>query len=441
MKKLLSIILSLALVFALVPSLVFTASADDSVVANLSKGIEYTTLKSAVSAASDGDELKLLADITTGTGEKEGGAAKSFSLDMDGHTIVVPGSRFLSVDIGKTVTFANGNILFDVAGSFNMAIIVRESSTLNLTDVNVSMSDSCKTPSNGFISMNKSANDSANYVNITRCHISSKSSVFNFSTLTKYVVTVTDSTLTGSGVFANTRTNDEGTVTVSNSSITNNSNFNTTALSTVVVADGEDVFDSSDNAIEGAIADGRKLAPSVIKDYSSITIKKAGVIPVESFDGIAGETIEEAQLRVGNSNGIRFTTLVDADKVAAAKAAGYTVTLGTIVAPVDLTSGEMTFESGVSQYIDIVADGYFKNESGKVAGSIVSIKAANIKRNFIARGYVKLTKNDETTVYYATQPNAGRSLKTVALACVADSSFFGKLNDAQKTQVTAWANA
>ena len=419
MKKLLSIILSLALVFALVPSLVFTASADDSVVANLSKGIEYTTLKSAVSAASDGDELKLLADITTGTGEKEGGAQKSFSLDMDGHTIVVPGSRFLSVDIGKTVTFANGNILFDVAGSFNMAIIVRESSTLNLTDVNVSMSDSCKTPSNGFISMNKSANDSANYVNITRCHINSKGYGLNFSTLSKYVVTVT----------------------VSNSSITNNSNFNTTALSTVVVADGEDVFDSSDNAIEGAIADGRKLAPSVIKDYSSITIKKAGVIPVESFDGIAGETIEEAQLRVGNSNGIRFTTLVDADKVAAAKAAGYTVTLGTIVAPVDLTSGEMTFESGVSQYIDIVADGYFKNESGKVAGSIVSIKAANIKRNFIARGYVKLTKNDETTVYYATQPNAGRSLKNVALACVADSSFFGKLNDAQKTQVTAWANA
>ena len=173
---------------------------------------------------------------------------------------------------------------------------------------------------------------------------------------------------------------------------------------------------------------------------NALQLEKIGdyVAPVvDPYENIAGTTSVTAQLRIGNVNGIRFITNVNADKVAAAETAGYTVTFGTLIAPVDLVEGELSFES--SDYIDVVSGGYFKYNSGVVAGSIVGIKTDNVARDFIARGYVKLTKDETTTVYYATQPNEGRSLKTVAAACVADSSFFNMLNDAQKEQVTTWA--
>ena len=449
MKKLLAITLSLLMVFALVPSLMLTASADDNVVVNLTKNVEYTSLKTAINEASDGDELKLLSDITTGTGEKEGGSAKSFSLDMDGHTITAIGPRFVSVDKGKTISYSNGNIVFNVTGSTNFIVgsVVRETSTFNLTDVNISMSEDCKTPTNGLMQFAKTSGgtDTENYVNITRCNFTSKSSVLNLGSLTKYVITVTDSTLIGSSVCLNTRANDAGTITVSNSTLTNGSNFGTTALSTVVVADGESVYDSSDNLIEGIITDGRKLDPAIYTTYSSLTFKEAGSTPpapVDPYEDIAGTTNVAAQLRIGNVNGIRFITNVNADKVAAAETAGYTVTFGTLIAPADLIDGELTFEVAATNYIDVVAGGYFKYNSGEVAGSIVGIKTDNVARDFIARGYVKLEKaGEDTKVYYASQPNEGRSLKTVAAACVADNSFFNLLNDAQKEQVTTWANA
>ena len=110
--------------------------------------------------------------------------------------------------------------------------------------------------------------------------------------------------------------------------------------------------------------------------------------------------------------------------------------MGTLIAP--LTYGELTLDSGA---INVVTPGYFFETPGVIAGSIVSIKDKNITRDFIARGYVTLTKDEVSTTYYASQPNEGRSLKTVAAACVEDISFFNMLNDAQKEQVTAWANA
>ncbi len=171
---------------------------------------------------------------------------------------------------------------------------------------------------------------------------------------------------------------------------------------------------------------------------NALQLEKIGdyVAPVvDSYENIAGTTSVTAQLRIGNVNGIRFITNVDADLVAQAEAEGYTVTMGTLIAP--LASGELTLDT--NPVLDIPTTGWFANNVGEIAGSIVSIKSANITKDFIARGYVKLTKDETTTVYYATQPNEGRSLKTVAAACVADSSFFNMLNDAQKEQVTAWA--
>ena len=172
--------------------------------------------------------------------------------------------------------------------------------------------------------------------------------------------------------------------------------------------------------------------------YSRIYIDDVVTVSnADPYEEIAGETSATAQLRIGNLNGIRFITEVNADLVAQAKAEGYTVTMGTLIAP--LASGELTLDT--NPVLDIPTAGWFANQTGEIAASIVNIKAANITKDFVARGYVKLTKDDTTTVYYATQPNEGRSLKTVAAACVEDISFFNMLNDAQKEQVTTWANA
>ena len=457
MKKLLAITLSLLMVFALVPSLMLTASADDNAVINLTKNVEYATLKAAVAATSTNDELKLLADVETTTANNDAGSSKTYSLDLDGHTITVKAQRFGSVGAGNTVTYQNGNIAYDFAGNMEAGFFVRENSTLNLTNINMSMTETCafnnaNASQWGLIGLKKSSTDAQCNVNITGCNLTAKGTVIDFGTLTKYNVTITDSVLTGlktdnSGALNGIAQNDTGTVTISNSTIAQDGNFINTSqksLATVVVADGESVYDSSDNLIEGIITDGRKLDPAIYTTYSSLTFKEAGSTPpapVDPYEDIAGTTNVAAQLRIGSVNGIRFITNVDADKVAAAEAAGYTVTFGTLIAPADLVEGDLTFEVAATNYIDVVSGGYFKYNSGEVAGSIVGIKTDNVARDFIARGYVKLTKDETTTVYYATQPNEGRSLKTVALACVADSSFFEKLNDAQKTQVTAWANA
>ena len=174
---------------------------------------------------------------------------------------------------------------------------------------------------------------------------------------------------------------------------------------------------------------------------NALQLEKIGdyVAPVvDPYENIAGTTSVTAQLRIGNVNGIRFITNVNADKVAAAETAGYTVTFGTLIAPVDLVEGELSFES--SDYIDVVSGGYFKYSSGVVAGSIVGIKTDNVARDFIARGYVKLTKDETTTVYYATQPNEGRSLKTLSAAALTDEDLLPQLTPAQIAQITEWAN-
>ena len=180
---------------------------------------------------------------------------------------------------------------------------------------------------------------------------------------------------------------------------------------------------------------------------NALQLEKIGdyVAPVvDSYENIAGTTSVTAQLRIGNVNGIRFITNVDADLVAQAEAEGYTVTMGTLIAPASwntqLTLDTVDATTGKSVLV-IPTEGYFNNQEGVIAGSIVNIKETNITKDFVARGYVTLTKDEVSTTYYASQPNEGRSLKTVAAACVEDSSFFKLLNDAQKAQVTTWANA
>ena len=173
-------------------------------------------------------------------------------------------------------------------------------------------------------------------------------------------------------------------------------------------------------------------------NIDNITAAKPGEAPVvDPYENIAGTTSVEAQLRIGNVNGIRFITNVNADLIETAESEGYTVTMGTLIAP--LSYGTLT--TATDPVINIAAPGYYREQAGKLAASIVNIKPKNITKDFVARGYVTLTKDGESTTYYATQPSEGRSLKTVAAAALVDETFFARLNEAQQAQVSAWAQA
>ena len=157
------------------------------------------------------------------------------------------------------------------------------------------------------------------------------------------------------------------------------------------------------------------------------------------YSGIAGTTSEGAQIRIGAVNGIRFITSVDAELVETAKQEGYTVTMGTIIAPADAEASLFTVEGALAKTI---SEGYYNENSGQIAGSLVNIKAKNISRTFAARGFVTLTKGGNSTTYYS-DINEGRSLQGVAATCKAESgspnSFYDSLSDTQKAMVDAWA--
>ncbi len=167
-------------------------------------------------------------------------------------------------------------------------------------------------------------------------------------------------------------------------------------------------------------------------DDVTITYQREAI----DYTDIAGTTNETAQLRLGSQNGIRFLTNIDADLVATAQEKGYTVTMGTLIAP--LSYDILTLDSGA---VNVTTPGYYKDTSGVIAASIVNIKNINISKSFVARGYVTLTKDGESTTYYSSQPDEGRSLKTLSATAVADDAFFEVLNKAQQDEITAWANA
>ncbi len=157
----------------------------------------------------------------------------------------------------------------------------------------------------------------------------------------------------------------------------------------------------------------------------------------------SAEMLEGASLRIGARNGIRFITEVNASAISQTTDAGYTVQMGTLIAPVNLLGANaLTFDVDNGNYTDVPTTGYY--EDNQIAGSIIVNLNKNITRDFIGRGYVKVFDGDElVATYYAEQSDNARSLKTLANAWINDieSYSFSYLNDAQKAMVTEWANA
>ncbi len=144
-----------------------------------------------------------------------------------------------------------------------------------------------------------------------------------------------------------------------------------------------------------------------------------------------------ASIRLNEKTGIRFHTVVDAEQIAALKAEGKTVTMGTIIAPADYVTDELTHELGEGKFADVKyeSETYYE-DNNTIVGSIVNIREKNIGREFIGRGYVCV----DGVYYYAEMNNNSRSLKYIANALKSDANNV-ELYESFKTLVDAWADA
>lgn len=178
-------------------------------------------------------------------------------------------------------------------------------------------------------------------------------------------------------------------------------------------------------------------------DASNLTISDIYAYTGTLIPDLTLTMVPGASIRIGSVNGIRFTTTVDKTQLSNLKSKGYTVELGTLIAPADLISGELTFDTALKINVPYNAD----LVDGTIRGSIINIQesndynrtSGNIARTFIGRGYAKITKDNVTTVIYATQNTQGRSLAQVASAFKSDSGY-SALSADKKALVDRWAS-
>lgn len=178
--------------------------------------------------------------------------------------------------------------------------------------------------------------------------------------------------------------------------------------------------------------------------------------------------VKGASIRLNSNSGIRFYTMVDSAKLAELQALGAAVELGTLISPKDLLgNSDLTFDLAESKYINVKYEAvdaggaycWHNGVVGQIAGSIINIiesgtsfsdKNGNIARDFVGRGYIKVTLGGKTVTIYADYAkgndgissieNNTRSLAFVANAFKNDTYKYNQLDDDKKLLVDKWAS-
>ena len=158
-------------------------------------------------------------------------------------------------------------------------------------------------------------------------------------------------------------------------------------------------------------------------------------------------TDEGASIRLNEKSGIRFYTQVDNDKVESYKNNGYDVEIGTLIAPQDAVSGELTFETEnfvVVEFSNKAPDGsyeyYQKGSFVGIVASIVDLTDQDLSRNFVGRGYMKLTKGDKTIIVYSPT-SSSCSAKTIASKITATDGWQEIYSARHIDLINTWATA
>ena len=181
----------------------------------------------------------------------------------------------------------------------------------------------------------------------------------------------------------------------------------------------------------------------VLSVFSATNVNAAARIKVTS------SMIKGASIRLVGPNGIRWYTEVDTAKIAQLKAEGHTVTMGTLIAPVDTLESELTQKTGYKVDIPFDSDEYYTEGTFTgIVGSIVNIHeehtdfnpiSGNILRKFVGRGYVCV----DGFYSYATQNDNFRSINDVASFYKESLSGdeFAALSETKKANINRWLTA
>lgn len=158
-----------------------------------------------------------------------------------------------------------------------------------------------------------------------------------------------------------------------------------------------------------------------------------------NFVNTAPQSADVGSIRFGQgtdeTSGLRFQTTVGKAFIAEKKAAGYTLTAGTIIAPADANIAELTDGVAGTDYLNVIADLDNPYIDGVTTvtftGSIVNILPANLDRDFTAVGYIKLTKADSADIVIysnAVTKNIAEIAEEAILDYEVDSAEYAYLN-------------
>lgn len=171
----------------------------------------------------------------------------------------------------------------------------------------------------------------------------------------------------------------------------------------------------------GYLIDGEACPAGTV--YDSASGKEIQAV-FASFSMVNG-----AAVRTSSPSGVRFQTYLNEAAYNWLILAGYEVSFGTLIVPADLAS-----ENGVVNYNLLTLDttlttlNVVSSKQFTVGGwmyynaAVVNVKEGNYNRNFIARGYMQIEKEGETTTYYASVNDNGRTIVEIAEKALADIS-------------------
>ncbi|MEE1025218.1 MAG: cellulase family glycosylhydrolase, partial [Acutalibacteraceae bacterium] len=436
-------------------------------------GVAYETLTEAITAAADGQTVKLLKDVTTAysdAGTYYTIPKNNVTIDMDSHAIYSQAAwlfRFTAGTSGAahTVTFKNGRIeqICDARSTFDFDFngYLYLDSNINLVLDSMYITSGNYAQSHGYGGMITATNYASNisisvknstiinevdindtrYSAITDAHKKLLGQCIGFnSAISTSTINIENSTLSSQYSEPLYYTNST-TITLKNAHIIKSkSTLTANNYKLASVAEGYIVSATSNGtAIDGILNDDRTIKYSAVANYSELHVISDGVISLEMLSG--------ASIRLNNELGIRFYTDVDPDKVTELRKAGYTVELGTLITAVDLMNGEeLTFNASYQiSDVPFTSSTYYTEPGFEgIVGSLVSIKDTNITREFVGRGYAKVTKDGVTNIYYASYAdddisNNTRSLQTVAKALKNDTDVYNSLYYVYQQKVDAWS--
>ena len=113
----------------------------------------------------------------------------------------------------------------------------------------------------------------------------------------------------------------------------------------------------------------------------------------------------------------------------------------------DLIQDELTFECDKYVYVpfqNVDDEGnliyYSDGDFTGIVGSIVNLFESNISRNFVSRGYAKITKDDETTIIYSNTVST-RSAKYIANEICAVDGWENNYSLEQVELIDKWSKS